>query len=99
MKSITPAEIEAATFKINPSVKLSSANEDKLLIAAKKVLNGFSVEQVAQDVFNSSSDWIISKVLEKVELIENGKDLQFIQHHRQKAVDTTETRFKRINVT
>jgi hypothetical protein len=99
MKAITPAEIEAATFKINPSVKLSGANEDKLILAARRVISGFSVEQVAQDVFNSSSDWIISKVLEKVELMQNGKELQFIQHHREKAADTTETRFKRVNVT
>ena len=99
MKAITPAEIDAATFKINPSVKLSGANEDKLILAAKKVINGHSVGQVAQDVFNSSSEWIISKVLEKVELMKNGKDLQFIQHHREKAADTTETRLKRVNVT
>ena len=95
MKTIKQSEIEAATFKPNAAVKLSGTNEDKLLLAARRVMDGGSVELIAQDVFNASGDWIKGQILERVEQMKNGKDMQYIRHHRSKAADTTEKRFKR----
>ena len=99
MKSIKQDEIDAATFKPNAAVKLSGKNEDKLLLAARRVMDGGSVELVAQDVFNSSGNWIREQILERVEQMKKGKDMQYIRHHRSKAADTTEKRFKRFRAT
>lgn len=99
MKSINQDELDAATFKPNAKVNLSGKNEDKLLLAARRVMDGNSVEEVAQDVFNASGEWIVLKVLEKVEEMQDGKQMQYIRHHRSKAADTTEQRFKRCRAT
>ena len=99
MKSIKQDEIDAATFKPNASVKLSGTNEDKLLLAARRVMDGGSVELIAQDVFNSSGNWIKEQILERVEQMKNGKHMEYIRHHRSKAADTTEQRFKRFRAT
>ena len=99
MKSIKQDEIDAATFKPNAAVKLSGTNEDKLLLAARRVIDGGSVVLVAQEVFNASGDWITGKILERVEEMKNGKHMQYIRHHRSKAADKTEQRFKRFRAT
>ena len=99
MKSIKQDEIDAATFKPNASVKLSGKNEDKLLLAARRVIDGQDIEAVAQDVFNSSGGWIQEKIRDRVEKVSNGKEMQYIPHHRVKAVDRTEERFRRFRAT
>ena len=97
MRSISKDEIAAATFKIDAEVKLSGSNEDKLLLAAKRVSKGESVDDVAVDVFNSSSDFMKQKILDRLELIKNGKQMDYIRSHRMKPADTTEHRFRRFN--
>jgi len=98
MKSISNKEIEAATFKINPSVKVSAADDDKLLKAAKKYLAGNSVEEVAVELFRTNNEKIIQSIVDRAALIKSGKKLEPITNHRFKKHDDTEKRFKRINL-
>ena len=97
MRSISNDEIAAATFKIDAEVKLSGSNEDKLLLAAKRVSKGESVDDVVVDVFNSSSDFMKQKILDRLELIIKGKKVDYIRSHRSKPADKTEDRFRRFN--